>query len=65
MTNASEHQLQSLGIFVHGVLAGLHLLGVAYNLKRKNWVDVSAHTLAAGYDIWATTKHVRKLGASQ
>lgn len=57
----AERQLQALGCWVHGVLAGLHLLGVAYNLKRRNWVDVTAHSLAAGYDVWATTKHVRKL----
>ena len=59
MTNVkSERQIAELGVFVHGVLAGLHLLGVVYNLRKRNWVDVTAHTLAAGYDIWAVNKHV-------
>ena len=53
-----EEQLQGLGVFVHGVLAGLHILGAVFNWRRKNWVDVTAHTAAAGYDVWAANKHL-------
>lgn len=60
----SERQLQELGVFVHGLLAGLHLLGMAYNLKRRNWVDVACHGGAAVYDIWAVSKHARALQPS-
>lgn len=55
--------MAALGIFVHGVLAGLHLLGFVYNLKRKNWVDVTCHGLATGYDGYATVKHINQLAA--
>ena len=57
----SDCQLQELGVFVHGVLAGLHALGIIYNVKRHNWIDVGAHTGAAAYDIWAVHKHIRAL----
>lgn len=56
-----EHQMQSLGIFVHGVLTGLHALGLMYNLKRRNWFDAAAHTAAAAYSLSATAKHIRAL----
>lgn len=57
----SDRQLQELSIFVHGVLTGLHILGIAYNLKKRNWGDVAAHTAAAGYDLWAVNKHIGSL----
>ena len=53
--------MQQLSVFVHGVLAGLHLLGIAYNARRRNWFDVAAHVSAATYDIWATAKHLHQL----
>ena len=56
-----ERQLQQLGVFVHGVLTGLHVLGMVYNLKRRNWFDVVAHGGAAVYDTWAVAKHLRAL----
>lgn len=56
-----ERQLSELGVFVHGVLAGLHLLGVVYNMRRRNWWDVTAHTAAAIYDTHAAMAHTRDL----
>lgn len=53
-----ERDIESLAVFVHGVLAGLHALGIVYNMKRRNWFDVAAHSAAMSYDIWATAKHV-------
>ena len=58
---SSERQLQQLGVFVHGVLVGLHTLGIVYNLKRRNWLDVCIHGGAAIYDTWAVAKHLRAL----
>lgn len=57
----AERQMAELGVFVHGLLAGLHLLGAAYNLRRRNWFDVTAHLSAAVYDGWAVHKHMRDL----
>ena len=53
-----ERDIQSLAIFVHGVLASLHTLGVIYNLRRKNWLQAGFHTMAAAYDAWATSEHM-------
>lgn len=57
----AERQMQTLGVFVHGVLFALHALGVVYNARRRNPIDVVAHGCAAGYDLWATGKHLRAL----
>ena len=54
-----EQQMAELGVVIHSVLMTLHLVGVAYNLRRKNWLDVVAHGLATGYDAWAITKHIK------
>jgi hypothetical protein len=64
MKNAvkAERDIESLAAFVHGVLAGLHALGIVYNVKRRNWFDVAAHSAAMSYDVWATAKHVVALG---
>ena len=56
---SSEHQIQQLGVFVHGALAFGHSLGIFYNLRRKNWFDVAMHTAATAYDLWAVSKHMR------
>ena len=57
----ADRQMSELGVFVHGVLAGLHILGIAYNLRRRNWFDVVMHTTSAGYDVWALNKHIHDL----
>lgn len=57
----TERQVAELGVFVHGMLAALHVLGIVYNLRRKNWWDVFAHGGAATYDAWAVTKHVKEI----
>lgn len=56
----SEHQMQVLGVFVHGVLVGLHALGVVYNLRRKNKPETIIHAVAAGFSLVSTAKHLRK-----
>jgi hypothetical protein len=61
MAAPNDRQLQVLSVFVHGALTFGHLLGIAYNWKRRNWFDVTAHTAAATYDIWATHKHLTNL----
>lgn len=53
--------VETLGVFVHGVLAALHGLGVVHNLRRRNWFDVAAHTAALVYDGWAVSKHMHAL----
>jgi hypothetical protein len=58
---ANDRQVEALGVFVHGVLTGLHLLGIVYNLRKRNWFDVAAHSSAAAYDTWAVSKHLRAL----
>jgi len=54
----AEQDIQCLATFVHGALAALHALGAAYNVKRRNWFDVAAHSTALCYDIWATARHM-------
>lgn len=50
-------------MLVHGALGAGHVLGVFYNLRRRNHYDAAAHVLAAWYDAWAALRHYRALGA--
>lgn len=54
----AERQMQEIGMFVHGVLCAFHGLGILYNVKRKNWFDVAAHSAAMVYDAHAAHKHL-------
>lgn len=56
-TRYSDRQMAELAMFVHGALAGLHVLGVVYNFRRRNWWDVAAHAAAAVYDTHSVVKH--------
>lgn len=62
MVNNADLQLAELGIFVHGVLAAFHMLGIVYNVKHRNWFDVTMHGMAAAYDVFATGRHIRQVG---
>lgn len=57
----SEVMMESLGSFVHGTLFSLHALGVAYNLKKRNWVDAGIHASVAAYDAMATYRHAKRV----
>lgn len=54
-----RRELESLAVFVHGALAALHTLGVVYNIRQRNKVDVVVHAAAAIYDFAAARKHWR------
>jgi len=58
-----ESHIETLAIFVHGALAALHVLSAAHNVKKKNWLDVAAHSAAIIYDTWAVVKHMQTLEA--
>jgi hypothetical protein len=60
-TTHPNHELEVLAIFVHGALSALHVLGAVYNVRKRNWFDVVAHSAAAGYDVWAVGKHAKRL----
>ncbi len=52
-----EHE--KFAAFVHGGAFAYHALGVFYNLKKKNYIDMSIHGLVAVYDLFATFKHYK------
>lgn len=54
----AEQNIECLASFVHGLLAGLHALGIVYNIKRRNWLGAAAHSAGMSYDIWATVEHI-------
>lgn len=56
-----HQQMHELGVFVHGLLAGLHLIGLGYNLQRRNWFDVAMHAAALVYDAHAVTTHLQEV----
>lgn len=50
-------ELELLAIAVHGMLAGLHLLGVLYNVKRRNWKSAWVHACAFTFDAYSVWVH--------
>lgn len=60
-----EREMETIAVFVHGALASLHLLGMIYNWRKGNKIDTVAHCLAAGYDVYATQKHMRRVSCGQ
>ena len=60
-SDLGERHVQGISIFVHGVLAAFHCLGIISNWRRKNWRDVACHTAAAAYDVYAVNKHIKAL----
>lgn len=56
---AKNPEVHLLASFVHGCLSGLHLLGVVYNIRRKNKFDIAAHVLGVAYSVHATAHHIK------
>ena len=54
-------ELEVLSTFVHGSLFFGHSLGVVSNIRKKNYLDVVAHSLAGAYDLFATISHYKKM----
>lgn len=58
-------ELDTLAVFVHGLTAFGHLLGVVYNFRKSRRVDrdVIIHAAALVYDVHSAIKHaVRRRG---
>lgn len=49
--------LQEIAAAVHATLAVLHVLGLVYNLRRRNLFDCLMHGAAAAYDAHAAHGH--------
>lgn len=54
-----DQDIETLGVFVHGILAGLHCLGMFYNLRKRKYLDATIHGLALTYDAASAYKHMR------
>jgi hypothetical protein len=61
MKPRAEEQLEAMAVVIHGTLFSLHILGVIYNLRRQNKLDVLAHSLASIYDAHAIFHHLSKI----
>jgi len=57
----SEYELHILGTYVHGVLSAFHTLGIVYNYRKGNKMDVLIHSLALGYDTYSVWKHYKTM----
>lgn len=57
----ADTHVQEMSIFIHGILFGLHCLGIAHNIRRHNAFDVLAHSFAAAYDLHAVQHHMMEL----
>lgn len=62
MRRGDALMVQDMALGVHAVLCALHLLGVAYNVKRGNRLDLAAHVMAAAYDARCVYVHACECG---
>lgn len=54
-----NEELESIAVFVHGTLFGLHALGAFYNLTKGRYRDAAIHVAVAVYDVVATRRHYK------
>lgn len=50
-------EVHTLACFVHGMAAALHIIGIVYNIRRRNWFDVAAHAFSVTYGIRSVHNH--------
>ncbi|MBC8410357.1 MAG: hypothetical protein H8E12_16795 [Rhodobacteraceae bacterium] len=55
---AAKKEIDTIAAFVHGALFGLHMLGLVYNLKRRNYLYSAIHAAVAVFDAVSTAKHL-------
>jgi hypothetical protein len=62
-----SRELESLAVFVHGLTAFGHALGVVYNYRTGRRIDrhVVIHSAAFIYDIYSAAKHAKRLRAKK
>jgi len=53
-------EIHILGIFVHGALSAFHLLGVVYNVRRRNYWDIAIHAAGIAYSARSTLHHAKE-----
>lgn len=58
-----HRELESLAVFVHGVTAFGHLLGIVYNYRKSGRVDrhVVIHSAAFLYDVFSAVEHAKRI----
>lgn len=57
--NREDRFMEELAGSVHAVLAAFHLLGIVYNIRKKNWLDVVVHGVVCAYDAVASYRHMK------
>ena len=58
-----DKELHALAAFVHGALTVLHILGLIYNIPRRNLrnrIGIVVHAGALAYSAWSAVHHVKE-----
>lgn len=58
---SEEQELHIIASFVHGALVSLHLLGIFYNVRRKNWWEAVVHAGAGAFSLNAINEHQKEI----
>ena len=51
-------EIDNIAAFVHGSLFSLHMLGLVYNLKKKNYLYSAIHAAVGIFDVVGTMRHL-------
>lgn len=57
MRRGDDRLLEDMATAVHGAAASLNLLGLVFNLRKRNWFDVAIHLAAGAYHARAAVHH--------
>lgn len=60
MSSKPLPEIHALGIFAHGALTALHVLGVVFNWRRGNRVEAGMHVVAVACSAYAIHTHLQE-----
>lgn len=49
--------LEDMATLVHGAAASLNLLGLVFNVRKRNWFDVGMHAVGLVYHTGSALNH--------
>ena len=56
-----DSDLHAVALVAHTAMAVLHGLGIAFNLKRKNWIESGIHFSVLLFNLKSANSHRKEL----
>ena len=56
-----NREMEGYAAFTHGAIAFGNLLGLIWNVRRRNWTWAAIHAAGVAAHVYATCEHVREV----